>query len=77
MSQQQRRQVGQTRANLVQEITTDIKNPSALDHSTYGPLQKETLTEMTVSYQGRVYIVLNILHLIRCIQHPRPSRTPS
>lgn len=58
MSQQQRRQVGQTRANLVQEITTDVKNPLALDHSTYGPLQKEKLTEMTVSYQGRVILYL-------------------
>ena len=58
MSQQQRWQAGQTRANLVQEITTDVKNPSALDHSTYGPLQKETLTETTVSYQGRVILYL-------------------
>lgn len=58
MSQQQRWQVGQTQANLVQEITTDVKNPSALDHSTYGPLQKETLTETTVSYQGRVILYL-------------------
>lgn len=58
MSQQQRWQAGQTRANLVQEITTDVKNPSALDHSTYGPLQKETLTETTASYQGRVILYL-------------------